>query len=123
MFTFSFFFFNVSLMRRTEMLKSCLWWFAICFVATLLVASAVSFCQANIPCTCQAQVCDFVIDPTHVCLNGAGSNSTMPEAGSRPFDYRPTNPVVPCGMVWYVGDWITFPTFSTCGTAVTDDCT
>jgi hypothetical protein len=51
--------------------------FAASAVITLVVITTVSLCYA-VPCTTGSQVCDFVIDATHRCKNGVGTNSIMP---------------------------------------------
>ena len=101
------------------MSKSCLSLFAVCAVATFVVACAVSLCHAD-PCTCDATVCDFVIDASNYCANGVGSGSIMPGAET-PRNYIGTN--APCGVVWHRVDWIAYPTSDTCGSAASPLCT
>lgn len=92
--------------------------FVLSFVCTWIVLKLCSVCFAD-PCTVNAQVCDYVIDATHVCANGVGTNSAMPkEDGTRA--YLETGR--PCGVVWYVWGIVSYPTGETCGTSVTSNC-
>ena len=100
-------------------MKRLLMLFAISFVCTWMILKIVSPLFGQLSCTVSSQVCDFVIDPTHVCTNGVGSNSSLSyEDGNRAF--IPTDK--PCGMVWYVWWLLSYPTFETCGTSVSSDC-
>jgi hypothetical protein len=87
-------------------------------VITLVVITTVSLCYA-VPCATGSQVCDFVIDATHRCKNGVGTNSIMPNENTTK-NYVETGKS--CGMEWYVGGFVTYPTLETCGTAVSPDC-
>jgi hypothetical protein len=98
--------------------KNCMVLFAISTIVTFVSLVALSFCYAA-PCTTGAKVCDFPIDATHVCVNGVGSNSIMPnETATKNYIETSAN----CGLVWYVGTILTYPTGEACGTMVSPLC-
>jgi hypothetical protein len=95
--------------------------FVVSTLVTFLVITTLSYCHAQLPCTTGADVCSYTIDATHRCVNGVGSNSIMPKEDTVK-GYRETDN--PCGLVQHwtlLGGWQY--TGTSCGTAVTPDCT
>jgi len=89
--------------------------------ATVLSLFSYSALRAQVPggrCDVSAVVCDFVISPTSICVNGVGSNSIMPAGSGAEFVHID----VDCGWKWkrVAGVWV--PAFTTCGDSASADC-
>jgi len=101
--------------------------YTILFAAVTMISFSVSYwvshTSATPPCTHRAQVCNFAITPTKVCMNGILSTTSMlgDEVGA--LNVRSLGAHAPCGWIYQKGTIL--PWLSTgvvCGKGAIQDC-